>query len=181
MKKILSIYLIYIEYLLLYEQKKIDFRNPTVQQSQKTRKQSKQIKMSEAAAVAQNTNTTQRQSAGTSTGRGRGGPRNQRQTVVASASVPVTTELIGAVVGKQGATINKIKDATRTRISHLEPNPGDGHLFHSFHISGTPQGVDRARRWILNILGNTYRADHPEDFKEDEASAEPVREVSGAN
>ena len=137
--------------------------------------------MSEAAAVSQNTNTTQRQNTGSSAGRGRGGPRNQRQTVVASASVPVTTELIGAVVGKQGATINKIKDATRTRISHLEPDPGNGHLFHSFHISGTPQGVDRARRWILNILGNTYRADHPEDFKEDEASAEPVREVSGAN
>ena len=92
------------------------------------------------------------------------GPRNQRQTVVASASVPVTTELIGAVVGKQGATINKIKEATRTRISHLDPVPGDGHLFHSFHISGSPQGVDRARRWILSILGNTYRADHPEDF-----------------
>ena len=120
--------------------------------------------MSEAAAVAQTTTNTQRQSAGTSTGRGRGGPRNQRQTVVASASVPVTTELIGAVVGKQGATINKIKEATRTRISHLDPVPGDGHLFHSFHISGSPQGVDRARRWILSILGNTYRADHPEDF-----------------
>ena len=57
-----------------------------------------------------------------------GGPRNQRQTVIASASVPVTTEL-GAVVGKQGATINKIKDGTRTRISHLEPDRRNGHLF----------------------------------------------------
>ena len=121
--------------------------------------------MSDAAAAVQQTNTNQRQSSG----RGRGGPRNQRQTVVASASVPVTTELIGSVVGKQGATINKIKDATRTRISRLDPDPGNGHLFHSFHISGTPQGVDRARRWILKILGNTYRVDHPGDFSEEGA------------
>ena len=120
-------------------------------------------------AVAQQQTPSRQQSAPAGTSRGRGGPRNQRQTVVASASVPVTTELIGAVVGKGGATINKIKETTRTRISHLDPNPGDGHLFHSFHISGTPQGVDRARRWILNILGNTYRADHPEDFKDEDA------------
>jgi len=78
-------------------------------------------------------------------GRGRGHtsdggrPSNQRQTVMASASVPITSELIGAVVGKGGATINKIKEGTRTRIAHLEPDPGNGHLFHSFHISGNPQ------------------------------------------
>ena len=135
-------------------------------------------KMSDTAAAVQQTNTTQRQNAG----RGRGGPRNQRQTVIASASVPVTTGLIGSVVGKQGATINKIKDTTRTRISHLDPDPGNGHLFHSFHISGTPQGVDRARRWILKILGNTYRADHPEDFSEEGATENsgdsPTEEVS---
>ena len=83
---------------------------------------------------------------------------------------------------KQGATINKIKDTTRTRISHLDPDPGNGHLFHSFHISGTPQGVDRARRWILKILGNTYRADHPEDFSEEGAPEDsgdsPTEEAS---
>ena len=66
------------------------------------------------------------------------------------------------------------QQVTRTRISRLDPDPGNGHLFHSFHISGTPQGVDRARRWILKILGNTYRADHPEDFSE-----EGVAENSG--
>ena len=159
-------------------EKKIEF----FKNSQTIITEHKKLNKMSASAVAQ-TNTNTETSGRTSTGRGggRGGHRHQSQRVVASASVPITTELIGAVVGKQGATINKIKDATRTRISHLEPNPGDGHLFHSFHISGTPQGVDRARRWILNILGNTYRADHPEDFKEDEASAEPVREVSGAN
>ena len=107
-------------------------------------------------------------------GRGRGGGgahRNQRQTVLASASVPITTELIGAVVGKGGATINKIKEGTRTRIAHLEPDPGNGHLFHSFHISGNPQGVDRARRWVLSIIANTYRADHPDEFQEEDNAA----------
>jgi len=128
-----------------------------------------------AAAVAQtNTSTeTSGPSSRTSSGRGagRGGHRHQSQRVVASASVPITTELIGAVVGKQGATINKIKEGTRTRIAHLEPDPGNGHLFHSFHISGSPQGVDRARRWVLSIIGNTYRADHPDEFQ-DEAAAD---------
>ena len=107
-----------------------------------------------AAAVQTNTNTDTSAPAGrTSSGRGagRGGHRNQSQRVVASASVPITTELIGAVVGKQGATINKIKEGTHTRISHLEPTPGDGHLFHSFHISGSPK-VDRARRWFSVLL-----------------------------
>ena len=129
-----------------------------------------------AAAVAQtNTSTeTSGPSSRTSTGRGagRGGHRHQSQRVVASASVPITTELIGAVVGKQGATINKIKEATHTRISHLEPTPGDGHLFHSFHISGSPQGVDRARKWILSIIANTYRADHPDEFQTEEPAAD---------
>jgi hypothetical protein len=121
-----------------------------------------------------NTNTTSGPSQGGrgQGGRGRGGAhRNQRQTVLASASIPITTELIGAVVGKQGATINKIKEGTRTRIAHLDPDPGNGHLFHSFHISGSPQGVDRARRWVLSIIGNTYRADHPDEFQ-DEAAAD---------
>ena len=84
--------------------------------------------MSEAAA--QISNTTQRQNMGQAPDDG--GPRNQRQTVIASASVPVTTEL-GREEGegeererkkerKQGATINKIKGGTQaTRISHLEP------------------------------------------------------------
>ena len=94
--------------------------------------------------------------------------RNQRQRVIATASVPVTEKLIGAVVGKSGNTINKIKKETGTRISRLDPNPGNGHLFNSFHISGSPQGVEKARRWILSILGNTYRVDHPEEFKEEE-------------
>ena len=129
-----------------------------------------------AAAVAQtNTSTeTSGPSSRTSTGRGagRGGHRHQSQRVVASASVPITTELIGAVVGKQGATINKIKEATHTRISHLEPTPGDGHLFHSFHISGSPQGVDRARKWVLSIIANTYRADHPDEFQTEEPAVD---------
>ena len=129
-----------------------------------------------AAAVAQtNTSTeTSGPSSRTSTGRGggRGGHRHQSQRVVASASVPITTELIGAVVGKQGATINKIKEATHTRISHLEPTPGDGHLFHSFHISGSPQGVDRARKWVLSIIANTYRADHPDEFQTEEPASD---------
>ena len=133
-----------------------------------------------ASAVQTNTNTDTSGPARHTTGRGagRGGHRNQSQRVVASASVPITTELIGAVVGKQGATINKIKEGTHTRISHLEPTPGDGHLFHSFHISGNPQGVDRARRWILSIIANTYRADHPDEFQTED-SAEADGDASG--
>ena len=105
-------------------------------------------------------------------GRGRGGRGGQGgqqgqggqhgRESLSFSSVPVTDELIGTVVGKQGATINKIKDDTGTRISHLEPRPEEGHLFHSFHISGSLKGVDRARRWILSILGNTYKMDHPD-------------------
>jgi len=109
-------------------------------------------------------------------GRGRGGRGGQQggqqgqqghqgqqgRESLSFSSVPVTDELIGTVVGKQGATINKIKDDTGTRISHLEPRPEEGHLFHSFHISGSLKGVDRARRWILSILGNTYKMDHPD-------------------
>ncbi len=131
--------------------------------------------MSTAAVAQTNTSTeTSGPSSRTSTGRGggRGGHRHQSQRVVASARVPITTELIGAVVGKQGATINKIKEATHTRISHLEPTPGDGHLFHSFHISGSPQGVDRARKWVLSIIANTYRADHPDEFQTEEPTAD---------
>ena len=97
----------------------------------------------------------------------RSSTRNQKKRVTSTASVPVTENLIGAVVGKSGNTINKIKKETNTRISHLDPNPGNGHLFNSFHISGNPQGVEKARRWILSILGNTYKVDHPEEFNED--------------
>ena len=68
-----------------------------------------------SAAVAQtNTSTETSGPSHTSTGRYRTRrTRHQSQRVVASASVP-NTELIGAVVGKQGATINKIKEATHT-------------------------------------------------------------------
>ena len=98
-------------------------------------------------------------------GRGQNGSiLNQRQTLLASASVPVSEKLIGAVVGRKGVTIIKIKDDTKTRISHLKPDPGNGHLFDSFHITGSPQGVDKARRWILSIIGNTYKTDNPDDF-----------------
>jgi len=95
---------------------------------------------------------------------GSGSILNQRQTLLASASVPVSEKLIGAVVGRKGVTIIKIKDDTKTRISHLKPDPGNGHLFDSFHITGSPQGVDKARRWILSIIGNTYKTDNPDDF-----------------
>ena len=100
-------------------------------------------------------------------GQGRGSHANQRHTVVASASVPITPQLIGSVVGSQGRTINKIRDATRTRISRLDPDPGNGHLFNSFHITGSPEGVDRARKWILSIIGNTYQSDNPAEFQEE--------------
>ncbi len=92
--------------------------------------------------------------------------RNQHQRVIATASVPITEKLIGAVVGKSGNTINKIKKETSTRINRLDPTPGNGHLFNSFHISGSPEGVEKARKLILSIIGNTYRVDHPEDFKD---------------
>ena len=104
---------------------------------------------------------------GGSRGGGRGGGGRGRQSNISFTNVPVTVELIGTVVGKRGVTINKIKDSTNTRISHLEPDPGNGHLFHSFHISGSSVGVEKARKWILNILGNTYKVDNPDDFKVD--------------
>ena len=108
--------------------------------------------------------------------RNRGGSHmNVKYTV----RVPVTTDYIGAVVGKGGNTISKIKNETNTHIVLFDPRPGQGHLLHCFQISGSNrESVNHAERWILRIIANTYRQDHPEEFKDEQVDngAEVVQE-----
>ena len=114
--------------------------------------------------MSDNTNTGRRNG-------GNGGHRNRTsrtERVTYIDHIPVTTDYIGSVVGKGGATVNKIKSETGARISLMDPRPGQGHLVHSFAVSANNRNsVDHAKRWILRIIANTYRQDHPDEFQDD--------------
>ena len=98
---------------------------------------------------------------------------NRSSGVIHYSRVPVTTDYIGAVVGKGGNTVTKIKEETGARVSLLSPQPGQGHLVHCFSITGNNRAsVDHAERWIRRIIGNTYKQDHPEEFQDEEAQPE---------
>lgn len=102
---------------------------------------------------------------GSASRRSRGG--GNRMNVKFTVRVPVTPEYIGAVVGKGGNTVTKIKSETDTQISLFDPRPGKGHLCHCFSIMGNSRNsVDHAERWILRIIANTYRQDHPDEFQD---------------
>ena len=104
-------------------------------------------------------------------GGGYRGGNGSRMGVRYTVRVPVTPEYIGAVVGKGGNTVTKIKTETGARVSLLDPRPGQGHLVHCFSITGNNRNsVDHAERWILRIISNTYRQDHPDEFQDEETS-----------
>jgi hypothetical protein len=95
-------------------------------------------------------------------------PRRRRADVNFTARVPVTADYVGTVVGSGGKTLSKIKAETGTRINVLQPQPGKGHLVHCFWIKGNSrESVERAESWILNIISNTYRHDHPDEFADE--------------
>lgn len=85
------------------------------------------------------------------------------QQVMASSAVTVPPKYIGSVIGKDGKTIQEIKEKTHTRITHLFPKPHDGHLLDSFRITGSPHNVDQAQKWIRRVVANTWRKDNPNE------------------
>ena len=89
-------------------------------------------------------------------------------SIMASCNVPVSDEYMGTVIGKGGHKIEQIKKECDVRIRTLKPKPEDGHLFNTFKITGEPTKVSKAEKWIRSIIGNTYRQDHPELFKDEE-------------
>ena len=84
----------------------------------------------------QNQNATQ-----SSKKSGGGNPKPQkneknRPKFSETAKVPIEEEYVGFVLGKKGQTVNQIQKITRTKISHLEPNPDKGFHKHGFWIGG---------------------------------------------
>jgi len=94
------------------------------------------------------------------------------QHVTASTAVTVPPRYIGSVIGKEGKTIQEIKEKTHTRITHLYPNPHEGHLLDCFRITGSPHNVDQAQKWIRRVVANTWRKDNPNETQstEDEST-----------
>tara|TARA_Y200000002_G_scaffold30031_1_gene22320 strand:- start:249 stop:647 length:399 start_codon:yes stop_codon:yes gene_type:complete len=86
----------------------------------------------------------------------------QKRQLTVKTQVAVHKDYVGAVIGKGGSTINKIKDDTKTRISYLEDDFSKGHQSPVFLITGPPQGVQRAEKWVRNILQSTWEAEQGE-------------------
>ena len=82
-----------------------------------------------------------------------------RKQVTVKTIVPVHTDYVGSVIGKEGSTIKKIKSDTGANIRFLEENFSLGHQSPIFQITGSPQDVSSAERWIRSILQSTYQAE----------------------
>ena len=97
---------------------------------------------------------------------------SEPKTVVQTL-VPVDQLYIGAVIGKGGATITKIKDQTKTEISLKKPDYSKGLQCHVFIISGSPQGVRKAEKWVRNTLQSTWEAEQEKEdsHTKDESTA----------
>ena len=87
-------------------------------------------------------------------------------SISASTMVPVTDEYMGTVIGKGGKTIEHIKKECDVRIRTMKAKPEEGHLVNNFRITGKPENVDKAARWVRSIIGNTYKQDQPDNFPE---------------
>lgn len=83
----------------------------------------------------------------------------QNKSVTVKTLVAVHKDYVGAVIGREGKTINKIKDDTQTRISYMDEDYSKGHQSPAFLISGPPQGVQRAEKWVRKILQSTWEAE----------------------
>ena len=76
--------------------------------------------------------------------------------------VSVHKDYVGAVIGKEGKTIKKIKDDTKTRISYMDEDFARGHQSPVFLITGPAQGRRKAAKWIRKILQSTWEAEQEE-------------------
>ena len=92
-----------------------------------------------------------------------GKPQGSRAPPRDETLVPVHKDYVGAVIGKQGVTINKIKTNTSTEISHLEADFAHGHQSHVFKITGSRGNRRKAAKWIRNILQSTYEAEQEKE------------------
>tara|TARA_B100001057_G_scaffold400616_1_gene411879 strand:- start:138 stop:551 length:414 start_codon:yes stop_codon:yes gene_type:complete len=98
-------------------------------------------------------------------------PAYTSQEVRVVEHVPVHPDYVGVVIGKEGATVQKICRETNTaksrrcnlNISHKAANFPLGHHADTFAVSGLAEDVGEASRWIRKILANTYLQKHPEE------------------
>ena len=95
--------------------------------------------------------------------------QRQRKQVSVKTIVPVQKSYVGSVIGKEGSTIKKIKADTGADIRYLDENFSLGHQSPVFQITGSPNSVSSAERWVKSILQSTYQA---EQEKEGGASEE---------
>ena len=100
------------------------------------------------------------------------GERNRQDETL----VPVHENYVGAVIGKRGVTINKIKTDTNTRISHRKADYRLGHQSAVFAITGSPGNRRKAAKWVRNILQSTWDAEQG-DESGDHSSHEQSVEV----
>tara|TARA_B110000114_G_C14970256_1_gene348115 strand:+ start:366 stop:755 length:390 start_codon:yes stop_codon:yes gene_type:complete len=121
------------------------------------------------------------QSATTHTSEGGSNPRpqhryptvnRQNKSITVKTLVAVHKDYVGAVIGREGKTINKIKDDTQTRISYMDEDYSKGHQSPAFLISGAPQGVQRAEKWVRKILQSTYEAEQGNTSNETSSTEE---------
>ena len=122
--------------------------------------------MSETQSQTQQHQPSQRHS--------RSRPAYTAQEVRVVEHVPVHPDYVGVVIGKEGATVQKICRETNTaktrrcqlNISHKQAAYPLGHHADTFAVSGLAEDVGEASRWIRRILANTYLQKHPEERPE---------------
>ena len=89
--------------------------------------------------------------------------QRQRKQVSVKTIVPVQKSYVGSVIGKEGSTIKKIKADTGAEIRYLDENLSLGHQSPVFQITGSPNSVSSAERWVKSILQSTYQAEQEKD------------------
>lgn len=116
--------------------------------------------------------TNQNQNATHSTKKSGGGnpkPKNtqkSRPKFSETAKIPIEEEYVGFVLGKQGQTVNQIQRITRTKISHLEPDPEKGFHKHGFWIGGSNSfNVYMARVTIQDLIRTAQSKEEEKNSK----------------
>ena len=89
--------------------------------------------------------------------------QRQRKQVSVKTIVPVHKSYVGSVIGKEGSTIKKIKTDTGADIRYLDENFSLGHQSPVFQITGSPNSVSSAERWVKSILQSTYQAEQEKE------------------
>lgn len=95
--------------------------------------------------------------------------QRQRKQVSVKTIVPVQKSYVGSVIGKEGSTIKKIKTDTGAEIRYLDENFSLGHQSPVFQITGSPNSVSSAERWVKSILQSTYQAEQEKEGASEEA------------